>query len=148
MNGEIRWDGAVRFVARTGSGHTLTLDGPAASGGQNAGPRPMELVLLGAGACASYDVVTILEKSRQAVTGCTARLEADRADAAPKVFTTLRLHFVVEGRSLSAAKVERAVRLSAEKYCSASIMLQRGGVAVEHSFEIVECSGDEVDPCA
>jgi len=138
MNGEIRWDGDVRFEARTGSGHTLMLDGPPASGGQNAGPRPMELMLLGVGACSSYDVVTILKKSRQDVTGCVARLEADRAGEPPKVFTTLRLHFVVEGRGLSTSKVERAVHLSADKYCSASIMLQRGGVTVTHSFEIIE----------
>jgi putative redox protein len=138
MNAEIRWEDAVRFTATTGSGHQLTLDGPAASGGQNAGPRPMELVLLGVGGCASYDVVTILEKSREPVKGCTARLEAERAPEPPKVFTTVRLHFVVEGTGLSPAKVARAVALSAEKYCSASIMLQRGGVELVHSHEIVE----------
>lgn len=138
MNGEIRWDGDVRFIAQSGSGHTLTLDGPPASGGQNAGPRPMELLLLGVGACSSFDVVTILQKSRQDVTGCVARLEAERAEEPPKVFTRLNLHFIVEGRGLSDKKVERAVHLSADKYCSASIMLQRGGVAVTHSYEVVE----------
>ena len=148
MNGEIRWDGDVRFTAQTGSGHTLTLDGPPASGGKNAGPRPMELMLLGVGACASYDVVTILKKSRQDVTDCVAKLEADRAAEAPKVFTGLRLHFVVTGRGLSENKVARAVQLSAEKYCSASIMLQRGGVALTHSFEVVEAPAQEDAPCA
>ena len=138
MNGEIRWDGDVRFVAQSGSGHTLMLDGPAASGGTNAGVRPMELVLLGVGGCASYDVVTILQKARQQVIGCIARLQAERAPEPPKVFTRMNLHFVVEGVGLSAAKVERAVHLSAEKYCSASIMLSRGGVALTHSFEVVE----------
>ena len=100
--------------------------------------------MLGVGGCASYDVVTILKKSRQQVTGCTARLEADRAPEAPKVFTRLHLHFVVEGVELSEAKVERAVHLSAEKYCSASIMLQRGGVALTHSFEVVPATPEGV----
>ncbi len=143
MDAEIRWEEAVRFTATTGSGHALTLDGPPASGGQNAGPRPMEMVLLGLGGCASYDVVTILEKSRQDVTGCTARLSAERATEAPKVFTRIALHFVVTGRGLSPAKVARAVDLSAEKYCSASIMLQRGGVEIVHSHEIVEHEEDK-----
>jgi len=146
MNGTIAWDGDVRFVAETGSGHTLTLDGPPDAGGKNAGPRPMELMLLGVGGCASYDVVMILRKARQEVTGCTARLEADRAEAPPKVFTRVKLHFVVQGHNLSPAKVERAVHLSADKYCSASIMLQRGGVTVEHSFEIVEAPVQDGGP--
>ena len=137
MNGEIRWDGDVRFVAQSGSGHTLMLDGPPAAGGTNAGVRPMELLLLGVGGCASYDVVTILQKSRLQVTGCTARVEAERAPEPPKVFTRLHLHFVVEGRDLPESKVARAVHLSADKYCSASIMLHRGGVEVTHSFEVV-----------
>ena len=138
MKGQIRWDGDVRFEARSGSGHTLMLDGPPDAGGTNAGVRPMELLLLGVGGCASYDVVTILRKARQQVTGCTARLEAERASEPPKVFTRVNLHFVVEGHALAEAKVERAVHLSADKYCSASIMLKRGGVLVSHSFEVVE----------
>ncbi|HCH63955.1 MAG: peroxiredoxin [Deltaproteobacteria bacterium] len=138
MNGQIRWDGDVRFEAQSGSGHTLMLDGPPSAGGTNAGVRPMELLLLGVGGCASYDVVTILQKARQPVTGCTARVEAERAAEPPKVFTRVNLHFVVEGHGLSDAKVERAVHLSADKYCSASIMLQRGGVEVSHSFEVLE----------
>jgi putative redox protein len=142
MNGEIRWDGDVRFVAQSGSGHTVMLDGPAAAGGTNAGVRPMELLLLGVAGCASYDVVTILQKSRQQVTGCTARVEADRASEPPKVFTRLHLHFVIEGHDLPASKVARAVHLSADKYCSASIMLHRGGVEVTHSFEVVAAPGD------
>lgn len=140
MNGEIRWVDGVRFEAHSGSGHTLTLDGPPASGGQNAGARPMELLLLGVGACSNYDVVTILKKARQDVTDCVVRLDGDRASEPPKVFTRIRMHFVVTGRGLSSAKVARAVSLSADKYCSASIMLQRGGVDIEHSFELIEAT--------
>ncbi len=143
MLAEIAWTGAVQFEAKSGSGHTLRLDGPPAAGGQNGGPRPMELMLMGVGACASYDVVTILQRSRQDVQGCVARLEADRADEAPKVFTAIRLHFVVTGRGLSEAKVARAVSLSADKYCSASIMLKRGGVDITHTHEIVELNPTE-----
>jgi putative redox protein len=147
MKAEIRWIDEVRFEATSGSGHTLTMDGPADSGGQDAGPRPMELVLMGVGGCASYDVVHILRRSREEVTGCVARLEAERAEEPPRVFTRLHLHFIVSGRGLNRTKVGRAVELSAEKYCSASIMLGRGGVAIEHSFEVVDEGGvaDEND---
>lgn len=137
MRAEINWTGDVRFEATSGSGHTVTLDGPPDSGGQNAGPRPMELMLMGLGGCAAYDVVHILGRSREDVTGCRAVLEAERADEPPRVFTRVNLHFVVKGRGLDPRKVERAVHLSAEKYCSASIMLSRGGVEITHSFEVV-----------
>jgi putative redox protein len=138
MKAEIEWKGAVRFLATSGSGHSVDLDGPEASGGVNAGVRPMEMVLMGVGGCASYDVVHILKKGRQEVTGCVARVEAERAPEAPKVFTRLHMHFVVSGRGLTEGRVARAVELSAEKYCSASIMLGRGGVEITHSFEVVE----------
>jgi putative redox protein len=138
MKAEIEWKGDVRFEARSESGHVITLDGAPEAGGQNAGPRPMELVLMGTGACSSFDVVLILKRSREDVTGCVAQLIAERAETEPKVFTHVRMHFVVTGRNLSPDKVKRAVDLSAEKYCSASIMLGRAGVAMEHSFEIRE----------
>lgn len=142
LNAEITWKGGVKFESETGSGHTLTTDGPEASGGENAGARPMELVLIGTGGCASYDVVTILKKMKQPVEGCVCKLSAERADEPPKVFTRIGMHFVVTGHGLSEKKVQRAVHLSADKYCSASIMLKRGGVDIQHSFEIVETSGD------
>lgn len=137
MEAEIDWQDGVRFVARSGSGHEIVLDGAPEAGGTNAGARPMELVLIGTAGCASYDVVTILEKSRQPVTGCVARVSATRAEEPPRVFTKINMHFVVSGEGLTEAKVARAVELSAEKYCSASIMMKRAGVEVEHSFEIV-----------
>lgn len=138
MQAEIRWKSGVSFDAVSGSGHTITTDGPPDAGGENAGPRPMELVLMGVGACSAYDVVHILRKQRADVTACTAQLQAERADEPPRVFTRVNLHFVVTGRGLSAHKVERAVRLSADNYCSASIMLARGGVEITHSVEIRE----------
>lgn len=144
MQAEINWDGDVRFKATSGSGHTITLDGPPESGGDNAGARPMELVLMGVGACASYDVVTILKKGRQDVASCSARITAERAEEPPRVFTKISMHFIVSGQDLTESKVARAVALSAEKYCSASIMLTRGGVDIEHSYEIVaSASGEE-----
>lgn len=138
MQAEISWQGDVRFDARSGSGHTIALDGPPESGGQNAGARPMELVLMGVGACSAYDVVHILGRMREDVVDVVARLDADRAPEPPQVFTAVRMHFVVTGRSLKPKNVERAVKLSAEQYCSASIMLARGGVRIEHTFEIIE----------
>lgn len=138
MQAEISWQGDVRFDARSGSGHTIALDGPPESGGQNAGARPMELVLMGVGACSAYDVVHILGRMREDVVDVVARLDADRAPEPPQVFTAVRMHFIVTGRSLKPKNVERAVKLSAEQYCSASIMLARGGVRIEHTFEIIE----------
>lgn len=139
MKAEIRWQGDVAFEATSGSGHKVMVDGPPDHGGQNKGPRPMEMVLMGAGCCASFDVVHILKKSRQDVTDCVCQLDADRAeDEVPAVFTRIRLHFIVRGRNLKDNLVARAVSLSAEKYCSASIMLARGGVQIEHSYEVIE----------
>lgn len=142
MKADIEWLGNVRFRGTTGSGHDIEIDGPPASGGENGGARPMELVLMGVGACAAYDVVTILRKSREEVASCIAHLDSERAPEPPTVFTKIRMHFVVSGAGLNDAKVARAVALSAEKYCSASIMLARGGTEIEHSYEIVDTADD------
>lgn len=128
-------------MAESESGHCVVMDGPPDHGGRNLGPRPMELLLMGMGGCASFDVVSILKKSRQAVTSCVAKLNAERADEIPAVFTSIHLHFVVSGKDLKDVQVKRAVDLSAEKYCSASIMLSRSGAKVSHSYEIVAEDG-------
>lgn len=128
-------------MAESESGHCVVMDGPPDHGGRNLGPRPMELLLMGMGGCASFDVVSILKKSRQAVTSCVTKLEAERADEIPAVFTSIHLHFVVSGKDLKDVQVKRAVDLSAEKYCSASIMLSRSGAKVSHSYEIVAEDG-------
>ncbi|WP_414689230.1 MULTISPECIES: OsmC family protein [unclassified Neptuniibacter] len=133
MNAKVKWDGDVRFQGTTGSGYEVMLDGELQQG-----PRPMELILLGLGGCTSYDVVGILKKTRQDVVDCVAEIDAERADTVPSVFTKIHVKFVVTGRGLNEKKVERAVKLSAEQYCSASIMLEKGGVEISHSFEIVE----------
>ncbi|GMV46896.1 MAG: hypothetical protein AMXMBFR66_22940 [Pseudomonadota bacterium] len=125
------------FVAETGSGHLLTMDGAPDGGGRDLAPRPMETVLAGTGGCTAYDVVLILQRGRHDVRGCEVRLDAERAGEDPKVFTRIRMHFVVAGRALAAAAVERAIALSHEKYCSASIMLGKTAT-IETSFEIVE----------
>ena len=137
MECKIRWYEGMSFVAETGSGHAVVMDGPPDGGGRNIGLRPMEMVLLGVGGCSAYDVVTILEKSRQKVSDCRVELSAERADAIPAVFTRIHLHFVVTGEDLNPKQVERAVHLSAEKYCSASIMLAKAGAEITHDFEIV-----------
>ncbi len=139
MKATVRWEGAAKFRASAaGSGHDILMDGPPEIGGVNAGPRPMETLLMGLGGCSSVDVVYILQKARQDVTGCVAEIEAERAPEPPQVFTKIHLHFVVTGRALKDNQVRRAVELSAEKYCSASIMLARGGVAITHSYEVRE----------
>lgn len=126
MKASVKWTDGRQFVAESGSGHCVVIDGPPDHGGRNTGPRPMELLLMGMGACASFDVLEILEKSRAEVTDCSAQVEAERADAVPAVFTKIHVHFTVTGRSLKESQVKRAVELSAEKYCSASIMLAKG----------------------
>jgi len=141
MNAKIRWVGDAMFVAESGSGHAVVIDGPPESGGKNLGIRPMELLLLGLGSCTSFDVVDILKKGREDVTDCVTQLTAERADAVPAVFTRIHVHFVVSGRRLNETKVARAIELSAQKYCSASIMLERAGVAITHDFEIVDTDG-------
>lgn len=125
------------FVGESGSGHSIVMDGPPEHGGSDLGVRPMEMLLLGLGGCASFDVVHILKKSRQNVTDCEALLEAERAEQEPKVFTRIHLHFVVTGRKLSVKQVERAIQLSSEKYCSASIMLGKTA-EITHDYEIRE----------
>jgi putative redox protein len=127
----------MTFLAETGSKHVVAMDGAADGGGRNLAPRPMEMVLVGTGGCAAYDVVVILKKSGQAVAGCEVKVAAERAAADPKVFTKIHMHFVVRGRALKRNLVEQAIRLSHEKYCSASIMLGKTA-EITKDFEIVE----------
>ncbi len=137
MKATVTWQDGVSFAAESESGHCVVMDGPPDHGGRNLGPRPMEMLLMGMGGCASFDVLSMLKKSRQEVTACVAEVDAERADAVPAVFTKVHLKFVVTGRNLKEAHVKRAVSLSAEKYCSASIMMEAAGVDVSHSYEIV-----------
>jgi putative redox protein len=135
MKARIKWVEGVTMLAESGSGHAIVMDGPPDFGGRNLGVRPMELLLLGMGGCTQFDVLLILRKARQDITDCVVELEAERADKDPKVFTRIHAHFIVSGRGLDPKHVERAIRLSAEKYCSASIML--GATAkITHDFEI------------
>lgn len=137
MKARIKWIEGVSFAGQSESGHTVVMDGPPDSGGKNLGVRPMEMLLLGMGGCTAFDVVHILRKSRQPISDCVAEIDAARADTDPKVFTRIHVHFIVSGKGLDPKRVEQAIKLSAEKYCSASIML--GKVAeVTHDFEIVE----------
>ena len=137
MDCVVRWAGGMTFLAETGSNHVVAMDGAPEGGGRNLAPRPMEMVLLGTGGCTAYDVVLILKKSRQDVTACEVRLSSERADTDPKVFTRIHMHFVVRGRALKPNLVEQAIRLSHDKYCSASIMLGKTA-EVTTGFEIVE----------
>jgi len=139
MEVKVSWNGpsGMSFRAETGSGHMVAMDGAPDGGGHNLAPRPMEMVLVGTGGCSAYDVVLILKRSREDVRGCDVTLQAERADTDPKVFTRINFHFTVTGHELKPAAVERAVRLSHEKYCSASIMLAKTA-EMTHSFEIVE----------
>lgn len=135
MKARIRWLEPMSFVGESGSGHTVVMDGPPEHGGRDLAARPMELLLIGMGGCTAFDVVHILKRARQAVTGCEAELEAERAEQEPKVFTRIHVHFIVTGRDLSEKHVRRAVELSATKYCSASIMLGQTA-EITHDFEI------------
>lgn len=137
MKARVKWVEQVSFLGETESGHAVLMDGAPAVGGRNLGPRPMEMLLLGAGGCTSFDIISILKKSRQAVTDCYVELDAERADSDPKVFTKIHMHFVVKGRDIKADIVEKAIKLSAEKYCSASIMLG-ATAAITHDFEIIQ----------
>jgi putative redox protein len=137
MKARVKWLDGVTMVGESGSGHALVMDGPPEHGGRNLGVRPMEMLLLGVGGCTEFDVLHILRKARQEVTGCEVRLDAERAPEDPKVFTRIHVHFVLAGRNLSPERVARAIALSAEKYCSASIML--GATAqITHDYEIVD----------
>lgn len=138
MHATVTWGGEARFIGKSGSGHTVVMDGPPDHGGKNQGVRPMEMLLLGLGGCSTFDVINILKKSRQDVKDCRVEINAERADAVPAVFTTIDMLFVVEGKSLKEAQVKRAVELSATKYCSASIMLEAAGVEITHRYQIVE----------
>jgi putative redox protein len=137
MKTRIKWNDGMSFLAESGSGHVVLMDGPPDAGGRNLGPRPMEMLLMGTGGCAAFDVVLILKKSRQDISDCVVEIEAERAPQEPKVFTRIHFHFILTGKNLSPRQVERAIVLSAEKYCSASIMLGKTA-ELTHDFEIVE----------
>ena len=144
MDCTVRWGGLpdMTFIAETGSGHLVTMDGAPEGGGRNLAPRPMEVVLAGTGGCTAYDVVMILRKSGQDIRGCDVTLKSERAEKDPKVFTKINFHFTVRGRNLKPSLVERAIKLSHEKYCSASIMLEKTA-EMSHTFEIVDdAAGD------
>lgn len=143
MKARIKWVQDATFVGEAGSGHAVVMDGPPEMGGRNLGIRPMEMMLLGMGGCTAFDVMHILRKARQSVTDCVAELSAERAQAEPKVFTAIHVHFIITGQGLKEAQVKRAVELSAEKYCSASIMLGSAGVKISHDYEVIDesCQG-------
>ncbi|MGB7542160.1 MAG: OsmC family protein [Burkholderiales bacterium] len=138
MECKVKWTGGdgMSFVAETGSGHAFVMDGAVDGGGHNLGPRPMETVLAGTGGCTAYDVVLILRKSGQPVSGCEVRLVSERAETDPRVFTKIHMHFIVRGRGLKPSMVENAIKLSHNKYCSATIMLGKTA-AITHDYEIV-----------
>ena len=139
MKARVKWVEARSFLAMSDSGHAVLMDGPPDAGGRNLGPRPMEMLLMGAGGCSAYDVVMILEKGRHAVTGCEVEVSAERAETDPKVFTRIHLQFKVTGKALKPEAVERAVALSAEKYCSATIMLSKTA-EVTHAVDVIEAA--------
>jgi putative redox protein len=143
----IKWIEDVAFMGESETGHAVVLDGAPENGGRNIGMRPMEMLLIGMGGCTSFDVVTILKKSRQPIVDCIAEIEAERSDAVPKVFTKIHVHFVITGNNLNEAQVARAVKLSAEKYCSASIMLGKS-VEITHGYEVkpLEINPSEINP--
>lgn len=140
MQARVKWVEHRTFLGESGSGHSVVMDGAPEAGGRDLGVRPMEMLLLGMGGCTAFDVVDILLKGREPVEDCIVEIDADRATEAPKVFTRIRVRYVVSGRGLNRAKVERAVKLSAEKYCSATIMLEKTA-EVSHEIEVVELAG-------
>ncbi|MGH8750375.1 MAG: OsmC family protein [Burkholderiales bacterium] len=137
MKARIKWVEQVSFLGESESGHTILMDGAPEGGGRNLGPRPMETVLIGTGACGAYDVVVILKKSGETVTDCVIEIESERAPQDPKVFTRIHFHYIVTGKKLNPKRVEQAINLSTQKYCSASIMLGKTA-NITHDFEIVE----------
>jgi putative redox protein len=137
MKARVKWVEQASFLGETGSNHAVLMDGPPTAGGRNLGPRPMEMLLLGTGGCTCSDVVSILKKSRQAISDCYVELDAERAETDPKVFTKIHIHFVVKGKDIKPEMVEKAIKLSAKKYCSASIMLGRTA-AITHDFEVIQ----------
>lgn len=145
LKATIKWLGNVAFLGETDGGHSVVMDGAPDAGGQNLGPRPMETVLLGTGACSAYDVVHILKKSREPITDCVVELQAERALTDPKVFTSIHFHYIVSGDGLNPDKIARAIKLSAEVYCSASAMLAKTA-KVTHDFEIVAVVANLAQP--
>ncbi len=141
MKATVKWVDGAMFLGESGSGHSVVMDGPADHGGRNLGLRPMETLLIGVGGCSAFDVMSMLRKARQQVVDCRVELDAERADAVPAVFTRIHMHFVVTGIDLKESQVKRAVELSAEKYCSASIMLGAAGVEISHDYEVVAFEG-------
>ena len=137
MKATVKWLDHMSFVGESGSGHSVVMDGPPDVGGRNMGVRPMEMVLLGLGGCTAFDLVMILQRQRQAISDCQVEVEAERAAEAPKVFTRIHVHYIVKGTGLDPEKVERAVELTAKKYCSVSIMLS-ATAEISHDFEILE----------
>lgn len=137
MKATVKWLDHMSFVGESGSGHSVVMDGPPDDGGRNLGVRPMEMVLLGMGGCTAFDVVHILKRARQNIVDCHVELEAERAADIPKVFTKIHAHYIIKGKELDAKKVERAISMTAEKYCSVSIMLAHC-VEISHDFEIIE----------
>ncbi len=147
MKARIKWVEDVSFVAESGSGHAVLLDGAPEAGGRNLGVRPMEMVLMGLGGCTAFDVVHILRRGREDVRDCVVEVEAERAATDPKVFTAVHIRYRIKGSGLAPAKVERAVRLSAEKYCSASVMIGKTD-RIAHDWEVVEADGAPAAPTA
>ena len=137
MKARVKWVEQASFLGETESYHAVLMDGPPTAGGRNLGPRPMEMLLIGTGGCTAFDVVSILKKSRQAISDCYVELTAERAETEPKVFTKIHMHFVVKGKDIKPEAVEKAIKLSAEKYCSASIMLGHTA-AITHDFEVIQ----------
>ena len=137
MKARVKWLDNMSFVGESGSGHSVVMDGAADSGGRNLAARPMEMVLMGMGGCTAFDVVMILQKSRQPIADCIVEISAERADEIPKVFTRIHVHYIVKGKGLDASKVEKAINLTAEKYCSVSVMLEKTA-EITHDFEIIE----------
>ncbi|MEO8342351.1 MAG: OsmC family protein [Gallionella sp.] len=137
MKARVKWVEQASFLGETESNHAVLMDGPPTAGGRNLGPRPMEMLLLGTGGCTCFDVVSILKKSRQAISDCYVELDSERAENDPKVFTKIHMHFVVKGKDIKPELVEKAIKLSAEKYCSASIMLGQMA-AITHDFEVIQ----------
>lgn len=137
MKARVKWVEASSFVAQSGSGHSVLLDGPPEAGGQNLGVRPMEMVLMGLGGCTAFDVVDILRKKRETISDCVVEISAERAETVPKVFTRIHLHYVVSGSNVKDESVKRAVELSAEKYCSVTMMLNKSA-EITHDYEVIQ----------
>ncbi len=137
MKARVKWLDHMSFVGETSSGHSVVMDGAPENGGRNLAARPMEMVLIGMGGCTAFDVVMILQRARQSISDCIVEIEAERAEEVPKVFTKIHAHYIVKGKGLSEKQVEKAVNLSAEKYCSVSIMLAKTA-EITHDYEIIE----------